>query len=123
MIHWRTLTKNISIPTPDAGAVSYCSSLTLRDMLRLPGGWYEIAPESQAWPKGNQAPGGNIGGIAALRPVSLRRGARHEAKGCGNRRGGKVWCPRSRFREEDLVKVIVGYSEGGPSRQAESRGG
>ena len=49
-------------------------------MLRLPRGRYEITPESQARPEGNQAVGGKIRRCAALRPVPLRPGARRQAQ-------------------------------------------
>ncbi len=44
----------------------------------------------QAGPKGNQAPGGKVWESAGLRPVSLGRGARREAKDGGDRRVGKA---------------------------------
>lgn len=63
------------------GAVSYCCSLTLHGMLRLPGGRYRIAVESQTGAERNEASGGKVRCCAALCPCRYdeERGARLKA--------------------------------------------
>ena len=86
-------------------------SINAACILRQRRGKHEVAPESQARPEGHQAIGGKYGD--ALLYVRYRydseRGVRLKTVELVVEE--KPWRPRTRFREEDIVKVTVAYSE------------